>query len=145
MLLRGSVGATPTGASSPSRHAVENQPVHHLQQASSVMLPASKGAGWHSQYQLLSSVHESCHSHPPDARYISHVMVSTYPKSPSHQHCSTLQVYSPDQTQATRNHHQPECHPLNSLSANHLPGSAHHLYLQRIACYTLQLHSSGVD
>ena len=69
-------------------------------------------------------------------------MVSTYPKSPSNQHCSTLQVYSPDPTQASRNHHQPHCNPLNSLSANNLPGSAYHLYLQRIACcYTLQLHS----
>ena len=82
------------------------------------------------------------HSHPPDARDISHVMVSTYPKSSSHQHCSTPQVYSPDRIQASQNLHQPECLPSNSLSATRPLGSAYHLYLQHIACcYTLQLHS----
>ena len=86
------------------------------------------------------------HSHPPDARDISHVMVSTYPKSSSHQHCSTPQVYSPDRIQASRNLHQPERLPSNSLSATRPLGSAYHLNLQHIACcYTLQLHSGGVD
>ena len=42
---------------------------------------------------------------------------------------------------ASRNHHQPECHPLKSFSANHPPGSAYNFYLQHVACcYTLQLH-----